>query len=596
MSRLFKFLSGAISRPVLECPASFVFLTVLLWVPSWTREISVSILFQVLCNLLFSSATVFLICVVAHLLGWVGRSFKIVWLGISHVLVYGVFFFECFLLFFFGCHMNANVFQLIEETNPQETSEFFTVYVLNGKFFVLCAGMLLFAAVEFFSRKIVASLMSLRSCRFAHVASLSVYLLSALCVLLNNARYYSLEFREDWHRAQNSAAIKSPLFYGFQALSQFLQERNAFEICAISNSDVRAVSLDSVPKTIVVVIGESFNRHHSSLYGYPLKTNPKLSRLNGLSIYDNVVSPINATSSAFRLFLSMASMDDSREWSETPLFPAIFKSAGYNVVFYSNQFVPAVGMNTHDASCGFFNHPELAPKLFSHRNTQKFQYDGELLDDYRKKRNSLESISQNLVIFHLYGQHVNPVMRFPPTRAKFNEDDYGFRQDLTKEQKRYVASYDNATLYNDSIVNSIIQMYRDRIAAVVYFADHGDEAYDFRNHVGRSRGLHLLGAQGLQAQLDVPFMIWLSDSWKENYPDDESRIRRHLHDPFVTDDLPHLLLDLARVNHADYNPKKSLISDDFDVLRKRVIRPLASKPVDYDSVCSKGLVGKGSFL
>ncbi len=29
MSRLFKFLSGAISRPVLECPASFVFLTVL---------------------------------------------------------------------------------------------------------------------------------------------------------------------------------------------------------------------------------------------------------------------------------------------------------------------------------------------------------------------------------------------------------------------------------------------------------------------------------------------------------------------------------------------------------------------------------------
>lgn len=163
MSRLFKFLSGAISRPVLECPATFVFLTVLVWVPSWTREISVASLFQVLCNLLFSSAAVFLICVVAHLLGRVGRSLKIVWLGISHVLVYGVFFFECFLLFFFGCHMNANVFQLIEETNPQETSEFFTVYVLNGKFFVLCAGMLLFAVVEFFSRKIVASLLSLRS-------------------------------------------------------------------------------------------------------------------------------------------------------------------------------------------------------------------------------------------------------------------------------------------------------------------------------------------------------------------------------------------------------------------------------------------------
>lgn len=592
MSRLFKFLSDAISRPVLECPATFVFLTVLVWAPSWTREISVASLFYVFCNLLFSSAAVFLICLVAHLLGRVGRPFKLAWLGISHVLVYGVFFFECFLMFFFGCHTNANVFQLIEETNPQETSEFFTVYVLNGKFFALCAVMILFAVVEFFAKKIVASLLSLRSCRFA----LSVYLLLALCVLLNNARYYSLEFREDWNRANNSAAMQSPLFFVFEAVSQFLQERNDFGLCVQTNANVEAFSRDSVSKTVVVIIGESFNRHHSSLYGYPLETNPRLSRLPGLSVFDNVISPINATSSAFRLFLSLSSMDDSREWSEAPLFPAIFKSAGYNVVFYSNQFVSAVGMSTYDASCGFFNHPELAPKLFSHRNSQKFQYDGELLDDYMSKRDSLESDFQNLVIIHLYGQHVNPAMRFPPERAKFNENDYGYRKELTQEQKRYVASYDNATVYNDSIVDSIIQMYRDRIAAVVYFADHGDEAYDFRNHVGRSRGLHLLGAQGLQAQLDVPFMIWLSDSWKENYPDDESRIRRHLHDPFVTDDLPHMLLELARVNHADYNPKKSLISDDFDVSRKRIIRPLALEPVDYDSVCVQGSGDSQVFL
>lgn len=591
---MFKFLASlfsAISRPVLECPATFVFLTALVWVPSWTREISLASLFQVLCNLLFSSAAVFLICVVAHLLERLGRPLKIFWLCISHVLVYGVFFFECFLVFFFGAHTNANVFQLIEETNPQETSEFFSVYVLNGKFFALCLGMFLFAALEFFATKIVASLLSLRSCRFA----LSIYLLFALCVLLNNARYYSLEFREDWHRAENSAAMNSPLFYVFEAVSQFLQERNDFEICIAPNANVEALSRDSVPKTLVVIIGESFNRHHSSLYGYTLETNPRLSRLTGLSVFDNVISPINATSSAFRLFLSMASMDDAREWSEAPLFPAIFKSAGYNVVFYSNQFVPAVGMSTHDASCGFFNHPELAPRLFSYRNTMKFPYDGELLEDYISKRDSLESDFQNLVIIHLYGQHVNPAMRFPPERAKFNESDYSYRKELTQEQKRYVASYDNATLYNDSIVSAVIEMFRNRVSAVVYFADHGDEAYDFRDHVGRARGLHLLGAPGLRAQLDVPFMIYLSDSWREKYPDDERRIRRHLHDPFVTDDLPHLLLDLARVNHADYNPKKSLISDDFDVSRKRVICPLASEPVDYDSVCSKGFGDKEPF-
>lgn len=78
-------------------------------------------------------------------------------------------------------------------------------------------------------------------------------------------------------------------------------------------------------------------------------------------------------------------------------------------------------------------------------------------------------------------------------------------------------------------------MFRDRVSAVVYFADHCDEAYDFKDHVGRAIGLHLLGPTGLQAQLVVPFMIWLSDSWKENYPDDELQIRIHLHEPFVLD-------------------------------------------------------------
>ena len=47
------------------------------------------------------------------------------------------------------------------------------------------------------------------------------------------------------------------------------------------------------PQNIVLVIGESFTKYHSSLYGYELKTNPCLEKLKQdslLFVYDNVES------------------------------------------------------------------------------------------------------------------------------------------------------------------------------------------------------------------------------------------------------------------------------------------------------------------
>jgi len=107
---------------------------------------------------------------------------------------------------------------------------------------------------------------------------------------------------------------KSYIFNTFQAFLQYFNERKALEICAKNQSNLDVEKKDSQTSDIVIIIGESYNRHHSNLYGYSLKTCPKLSSLENLYVFKDVISPVNATTQAFHYFLSMASTDSETKW------------------------------------------------------------------------------------------------------------------------------------------------------------------------------------------------------------------------------------------------------------------------------------------
>ncbi len=576
-------ITNIIATPIKAHPRTFLFLTILLW------QFEGNFIRQQIVNFLFCSALIFFVCAAACLIKKFSTKGCWGFLALSHIAVYFLAFLNLFLFFFFDCKINAGILQLISETNPNESSEFVTTYLFTGKFLLLCSAFILYALLEHFSSKLIKKSKFIQGRIFWKWSNLaiSLYVLLSIVMLVFYGQNFSLDFRSDWRNAKRSAVRFMIPFKTFEAFSQFLQERNLFETCANSNENLEASSTVSVPQTIVVIIGESFNRHHSSLYGYQLPTNPKLSRLKNLFVFDNAITPTNATSDAFRHFLSLSSIDDPCSWNEKPLFPALFKAAEYNVIFYSNQFVKEAKTTTYDASCGFFNHPQLAPKLFTHRNKKKFQYDGDLLENYKQNRHSLETNSLNLVIIHLQGQHIASESRYPPDRAYFKAEDYSFRKELSDEQKRDVAAYDNATLYNDSIVYEIIRMYESENALVIYFADHGDESHDYRVHRGRTYGIEKIGAPALHCQLDVPFLIWISDSWKVQHPNDSLRFAKHRHTPFITDDFPHILFDVANLKTEYYRPSLNPLSDSFNISRKRVIQPYASEQMDYDSICNR---------
>ena len=53
--------------------------------------------------------------------------------------------------------------------------------------------------------------------------------------------------------------------------------------------------------------------------------------------------------------------------------------------------------------------------------------------------------------------------------------------------------------------------------------------------------------------------------------------------PFMTDDLPHLLLYLAGIHTPWYDSRHNLISPDFDTKRRRLVSRVFT---DYDEFCS----------
>lgn len=153
---------------------------------------------------------------------------------------------------------------------------------------------------------------------------------------------------------------------------------------------------------------------------------------------------------------------------------------------------------------------------------------------------------------------------------------------MTRNKRQEVAYYDNATYYNDAVVEHIISLYRHQNAVVVYLSDHGEEIYDYRDSkgwVGASPGQ--VGPM-LAYQFGVPLMLWCSDKYKALHADVVRRIERSLNRPFMTDNTCQLLFDLAGLHTVYYRPERDLISPAF-YPSKRVV----ADSLNFDTLVKK---------
>ena len=339
---------------------------------------------------------------------------------------------------------------------------------------------------------------------------------------------------------------------------------------------------------IVFVIGESYNKHHSQLYGYNHETTPRqvaLHKKGNLIPFTDVIAPFNLTSFVFKNIFSVHAVGDKGDWCDDPLFPELFRRAGYRVAFITNQFLPQAKEAVYDFSGGFFlNNPILSKAQFDVRNTKLYKFDAGVIRDYDQIVK--KDIEQNpdvprLTILHLKGQHTNYHDRFPKDRKHFNEKDY--KKDWPEMSKRcrmLLADYDNATLYNDSIMSEVIKRFEDEDAIVVYMSDHGEEAFgDGMEIFGRNHSA-TIDFRLAHEEYEIPMWIWYSNEYAKKHPDIVKQVKEACHRPFMTDNISQVLLYLAGIKSNHYRDDYNVLSDEYNTQRPRIIK----NSVNYDEL------------
>ena len=489
---------------------------------------------------------------------------------------------QFFCFHFFGTIITPTVIQIVSETNMSETSNFFDTYVtsdlLTSRIMIFPVLLILHSIAVLLEKKLLQTDLIIKMNTFLGCVILTTLSLGCNSYIKNKYHFAELILKDDIYEIEKSRnntfgdGMYSP-FYNiiYSVRANQLAYRQIDRLISIS-SKTNKVQCKSKTKNIVLVIGESYNKHHSQLYGYDYETTPnQVARQKKGELYPfyNVLSPWNLTSNAFRHLFSLYSYGDEKDWSFYPLFPALFKSAGYTVFFLSSQFAEKNSGDTSNFAGGFFiNNKVLSDYLFSYRNKYNHSYDDGLIKDYFTLRS--HATSNNLFIFHLVGQHYSYNNRYPRENRKFTSSVYKNIR-INKQKKEIVADYDNATLYNDYILNEIIKLFEDKDCILVFLSDHGEEVYDDGNFVGRRHPSKLTQTIA-KYEFEIPFWIWCSETYKKNNPNIIKEIKKSLNKKSMSDDLPHLLLYIGGIESPDYRADHNIISPEYHQQRPRLLR------------------------
>lgn len=482
---------------------------------------------------------------------------------------------ELYLLYYFGMRISPFASQLLLQTNANEASDFMSAYILTLPgfsifLFVIIVGVIIVYIDSRYTNYIAEKM---------YKKQFTLLLLMLFVFYMGiRSRHYSMKFIQLFaveNQGEIGALVEgfptNPLAETMLAIRSVTLLDDADKV-AKNKSKVKVDSCSYISPKIIFILGESFNKHHSNLYGYSLLTNPKLKlrKTNGeLYVFTDVVSAFNSTSTTIQYMLSTQSADPGNHWTDEPLFPMFFKKAGYKVFWCDNQLVNDKG-STFDFLCSYYlNKKEVEEASFDVRNSKLYPYDMEMLTEWDKV-SGLQT-GKDLIIFHLWGQHLWAGSRFPhtPDNLYFTADSIE-RADLEEKYRGEISDYDNATRYNDSVVDSIFSLFDDQEAIAIYISDHGDEVNDYRLHVGRSYEIPMSSGQ-VKCQFEVPMFVWCSSKYSKAHPDIVERIKRAVDRPFMTDDISHMLFDLAGIKSPYYRETKSVINDKYQPRHKRYL-------------------------
>lgn len=445
------------------------------------------------------------------------KAYKIIFI----ILAYVNFFIDVAVHTASKTNFTEDMVAIIYGTNVSESKEFISTYVSYTLLILLFLGIL------------ATMILKLYSCRLNKIGNSNYIKVPFLLFTILSCTYLSKADTVHW---EGIFLGKIVTFLSYELppdLSQYL-----------SKTDVQVDG--DLPDNIVLIIGESFSKYHSSLYGYTKETNPKLGKMakdSELVIYTDVESSSTTTINSIIATFSGADMnvEDHSEWYKNTTLLEIMSLAGYETIWISNQSPSGVYDNVISQYARLCDTSLFVGSKYRGGGA-RVEYDEEVLKHLIRVGAASKDVDKRFFIIHLMGSHPAFIERFPSSYSYFKEEDYN---NMTEYQRKRIAEYDNSILYNDDVVAAIFDYLKAYEAIAFYFSDHGlDVFYGSEKHIGHARTNIPLSVKMAK---QIPFIVYLSPSFKENKMNISNEVLMKSEEYFCTIDLMPYMLNLFNI-------------------------------------------------
>lgn len=301
--------------------------------------------------------------------------------------------------------------------------------------------------------------------------------------------------------------------------------------------------------TLLIIIGESQNKTHMQLYGYPRQTNPLLMEIKDeLTIYNDVCSPAIHTLTCMKQILTFTNYEQPDMYKKEANIIELLHFGGYKTFWFDNQGEDKNGAFAIDTYTPT-SYRTMAKRSDVYNATGK-PNDSIIIGALEM---ALQDTTANKAIFlHLVGNHFDYSNRYEPSFAFFNDTtdiNSPYLHLLSEQDIEKINAYDNATRYNDYIVRTCIERMRgiEGRSAMLYISDHGEEIFDYQNYCSRSF------EKISPAMCEIPLILWMNDEYQ-----DSLNLTLETNRPTCTDDIIHGIMDLAQIKYTLYDSTRSV--------------------------------------
>jgi lipid A ethanolaminephosphotransferase len=297
------------------------------------------------------------------------------------------------------------------------------------------------------------------------------------------------------------------------------------------------------PRVTIIVVGETARAQNFQLGGYARETNPELSKRD-IFYFKDTSSCGTATA------VSVPCMFSRYTRSEYSHAKALATENLVDVLGHASVRTEWWDNNTGNKNVA----DRIGSQDFFKMKDPRYCTNGECLDEIMldKVDGWLDSVKgDSVLVLHQLGNH-GPAYyaRYPEKFRKFTPDCRTVEfKDCTPET--ITNAYDNALLYTDFILSSIIDKLKARDknidASMIYMSDHGESLGE--------NGLYLHGTPYIFApsqQTHIPFVLWLGSTAKAAI--DTNCLNQKTAEPVSHDNLFHTVLGMMHVQTAVRDP------------------------------------------